>query len=169
MIVVLSNTGSIPGRPHVSSPEVSARASDNVDLKCLVEVYPQCDRQALLWFFSKRDQESLRAGEKYKIQKRRTNTKCKTDFIVTIINVTKADEGSYSCHWTCNKDRFCPRSSSIQLKIPSPSPTGNDTRVIFKRQSPKKRSTRFRTRQNFWLIFLSSTLLSILITKLQLE
>ena len=32
-----------------------------------------------------------------------------------------------------------------------------------------KRSTRFRTRQNFCLLFLSSILLSILITTLQLE
>ena len=139
IIVVLSNTGSYPGRPHVSSPEVWARASANVNLTCLVEVYPQCDHQALLWVFSKRDPEPLRAGEKYEIQERRTNTKCKTDFIVTIINVTKTDEGWYSCHWTCNKDRFCSQSSSIQLKVlasPSPSPTGNDTRVIFKRQSP---------------------------------
>ena len=137
--MVLSNTGSYPGRPHVSSPEVLARASANVNLTCLVEVYPQCDHQALLWFFSKRDPEPLRAGEKYEIQKRRTNTKCKTDFIVTIINVTKTDEGWYSCHWTCSKVRFCSTSSSIQLKVlasPSPSPTGNDTRVIFKRQSP---------------------------------
>ena len=139
IIVVLSNTGSYPGRPHVSSPDVWARASANVNLTCLVEVYPQCDHQALRWFFSKRDSEPLRAGEKYEIQERRTNTKCKTDFIVTIINVTKTDEGWYSCHWTCNKDGFCSTSSSIQLKVlasPSPSPTGNDTRVIFKRQSP---------------------------------
>ena len=38
-----------------------------------------------------------------------------------------------------------------------------------KRQSPQKRSTRFRTRQNFCLVFLSSILLSILITKLQFD
>ena len=139
IIVVLSNIGPYPGRPHVSSPDVWARASANVNLTCLVEVYPQCDHQALKWSFSKRDSEPLRAGEKYEIQERPTNTKCKTDFIVTIINVTKTDEGSYSCHWTCNKDGFCSTSSSIQLKVlasPSPSPTGNDTRVIFKRQSP---------------------------------
>ena len=157
IIVVLSNTGSIPGRPNVSSPEVWARASANVNLTCLVEVYPQCDDQALQWVFSKRDQEPLKDGEKYEIKKRRTNTKCKTDFIVTIINVTKTDEGWYSCHWTCSKDGFCSTSSSIQLKVlasPSPSPTGNDTRVNFLRGSlPKSVPLDFGLEKTFALYF----------------
>ena len=64
---------------------------------------------------------SLKSGEKYEIQERKTKTKCRTDFMITIFNVTYADEGMYSCDWFCNKDdpwRVF-RSSTIQLKVVS--------------------------------------------------
>ena len=64
---------------------------------------------------------SLKSGEKYEIQERKTKTKCRTDFMITIFNVTYADEGMYSCDWFCNKDDPWSvfRSSTIQLKVVS--------------------------------------------------
>ena len=74
----------------------------------------------------------LESGEKYDIQERKTNTRCKTDFILTIVNVTEADEGKYKCQWLCENDDpiSSAKSSIIQLKVfPE---EGTDTPVISK-------------------------------------
>ena len=68
----------------------------------------------------------LKSGEKYDIQERNTNTKCKKDFILTILNVTDADKGEYKCRYVCNFGYS--RSSTIQLKVFP----GTDTPVISK-------------------------------------
>ena len=116
-----SNVGFLPGAPQISSPKVSVTAFNNVSLKCLVGVRPRdCYDSKLQWRFSNRWM-SLKSGEKYEIQERKTKTKCRTDFMITIFNVTYADEGMYSCDWFCNKDdpwRVF-RSSTIQLKVVS--------------------------------------------------
>ena len=68
----------------------------------------------------------LKSGEKYDIQERKTNTKCKKDFFVTIVNATDADKGEYKCRYVCNSaDSW---SSTIQLKVFP----GTDTPVIAK-------------------------------------
>ena len=104
--------------PQISSPEVSVTANTNVSLKCLVGVRPNvCNDNKLQWHFSN-NWTSLKSGEKYEIQERKTKTKCETDFMITIFNVTYADEGKYSCTWSCEKDApSFSRSSTIQLKI----------------------------------------------------
>ena len=125
-----SNIGFFPRAPHISSPEVSVTANTNVSLKCLVGVRPSdCSENALRWYFSNRTTR-LESGEKYDIQERRTNTRCKKEFIITIFNVTYADEGKYKCQWLC--DKYYPilsQSSTIQLKV-FPSPTGMNNCVI---------------------------------------
>ena len=93
---LLSNTG-ITQVPQISSPQVSVTAYFNVSLKCLAFVRSSdCWDNSLRWYFNSRSGE-LKSGEKYDIQERTTNTKCKTDFILTIVNVTEADEGNYKC------------------------------------------------------------------------
>ena len=125
-----SNIGLFPRVPHISSPEVSVTANTNVSLKCLVEVRPSdCWDNSLDWYFSNRTTR-LESGEKYDIQERRTNTRCKKEFIITIFNVTYADEGKYKCQWLC--DEYYPslsKSSTIQLKV-FPSLTGMNNCVI---------------------------------------
>ena len=116
---IFSNIGFLKA-PHISSPEVSVTANTNVSLKCLVGVRPNdCYDNELQWYFSN-SWTSLKSGEKYEIQERKTKTKCETDFIITIFNVTYADEGKYSCKWLCDKDdpSFAARST-IQLKVVS--------------------------------------------------
>ena len=125
-----SNIGLFPGAPHISSPEVSVTANTNVSLKCLVGVRPSdCWDNSLEWYFSN-STTRLESGEKYDIQERRTNTRCKKEFIITIVNVTYADEGKYKCQWLC--DEYYPslsKSSTIQLKV-FPTPTGMNNCVI---------------------------------------
>ena len=133
-IFLLSNTGLFPGAPHISSPQVSVTAYFNVSLKCLAFVRPSdCWDNSLRWYFNNSSGE-LKSGEKYDIQERKTNTRCKTDFILTIVNVTEADEGKYKCQWLCENDDpiSSAKSSIIQLKIFPPPEEGTDTPVISK-------------------------------------
>ena len=127
-----SNIGSWPGAPYISPPIALVTAFTNVSLRCLVAVRPSycCDNE-LQWYFSN-IWTSLKSGEKYEIQERKTKTKCKTDFIITIFNITEADEGKYKCTWFCKKDNrtLFNGSSTIQLLVfplPAGSPTGSPT------------------------------------------
>ena len=131
-IFLSSNTGIIQA-PQISSPEVPVTAYSNATLECEVGVRPSdCWDNSLRWYFNN-NSEKLESGEKYNIQERKTNTRCKTDFILTIINVTEADEGKYKCQWLCDRDypNFS-RSSIIQLKVFPPSEEGTDTPLISK-------------------------------------
>ena len=131
-IFLSSNTGLWPKAPQISSLEVSEIAYLNVSLKCKVGVRPSdCSDNSLRWYFNNSSVE-LKSGEKYNIQERKTNTRCKTDFILTIVNVTEADEGEYKCEWLCEKNKpSSSRSSIIQLKV-FPPPSGTDTPMISK-------------------------------------
>ena len=130
-IFLSSNTGLWPKAPQISSTTVSVTAYFNVSLKCLAFVRPSdCWDNSLRWYFNNSSGE-LKSGEKYVIQERKTNTRCNIDFILTIVNVTDADEGGYKCHYLCDKDDpSTSKSSTIQLKVFPPS--GTDTPVISK-------------------------------------
>ena len=113
--------GTGPKHPPISPPEVSVTAYNNVSLKCLVEIDPDnCAAYSMKfqWFFNN-SSTPLTSGEKYDIQKRRTNSRCKTDFILTIANVTDDDEGKYICQWICRKFKpsYLNSTSFIQLNV----------------------------------------------------
>ena len=125
-ILLSSNTGLLPKAPQIISLEVFETAYLNVRLKCRVGVSPSnCDDNSLQWYFNN-SSVKLKSGEKYDIQERKTNTRCKTDFILTIVNATDADKGDYKCRYVCNFADS--RSSTIQLKVFP----GTDTPVISK-------------------------------------
>ena len=130
-IFLSSNTGFLPKAPQRSSPTVPVTAYSNVSLKCLAFVRPSdCWDNSLRWYFNNTSGE-LKSGEKYDIQERKTNNRCQTNFILTIVNVTEADEGKYKCQWLCEEDSpSFSRSSIIQLKVYSPSEKGTVTPVI---------------------------------------
>ena len=132
-IVLSSNTGFLRKAPQRSFPTVSVTVYTNVSLKCLAFVRPSdCWDNSLRWYFNNSSGE-LKSGDKYDIQERKTNTRCKTDFILTIVNVTEADEGKYKCQWLCEEDYpSLSRSSIIQLKVYFPSKKGTVTLVISK-------------------------------------
>jgi len=127
---IFSNIGFFPRAPQIFSPKVSVTAFTNVSLLCLVDVRPMdCWDNVLKWYFNN-SWTSLKSDEKYDIQERRTNTQCKTEFIITIFNVTEADEGKYKCAWFCDMEYpSFSKSSIIQLKVFS-SPTGKNNCVI---------------------------------------
>ena len=101
----------------ISPRQVSVTGFNNVSLKCLAKIRPsECINNELQWSFFERP---LKSGEKYEIQERKTKTKCKRVLMITIFNITYADEGTYRCRWTCQGDygRAYYVSSSMQLKV----------------------------------------------------
>ncbi|XP_073237948.1 uncharacterized protein [Porites lutea] len=120
--------GFLPKAPQRFSPTVSVEAYFNISLECEVGVRPSdCWDNSLGWYFNNNSGKIVKS-EKYDIQERRTNTRCKKDFILTIFNVTEADEGKYKCHWLCDEyDPSFSRSSIIKLKVFPPSEEDSST------------------------------------------
>ena len=108
---MLFNIGPDPDSPTIQSKVKLATAFSNATLHCLVDIIPD-DSPKLTWHLN--DTVPLKSGGKYEIEKKKTYTKCKTDFILTIVNVTDNDEGNYCCHM---RDFYENRSATIQLKV----------------------------------------------------
>ena len=66
-------------------------------LNCSVAVDPDYCPPKLRWYLNNIS-EPLKSSEKYKIEERKTHSKCKNDFILTIVNLTESDKGTYGCH-----------------------------------------------------------------------
>ena len=87
---------------HISPRHVSVTGFNNVKFRCLVEERPSdCSNNELLQWHFNNSWRSLKSGEKYEIQERKTKTKRERVSIITIFNITYADEGTYSCRWIC--------------------------------------------------------------------
>lgn len=103
--------------PHAQDPivehlEVLARKSFNTTLICLVYESEEGCPDDLRWYANGRP---LRNSGKYEILEKKTQSKCKREFRLTIFNVTKNDEGNYSCHWIC--EYFEDKIATIKLKV----------------------------------------------------
>lgn len=107
------NTGPRPGSPTVVSGKESESKSSNVSLACLIDYGWACP-QRLFWTLNNTAHLSERA-EKYEIQVKDTQSKCKKEFILSIFNVTEHDEGTYSCQWQCKYSGSM--EAAIDLKI----------------------------------------------------
>ena len=75
----------------------------------------------LQWYFN--NSVPLKTGKKYDVQEKKTDTKCKKDFILTIVNVTDADAGKYSCHSICSIQQV---NTAIELKVFHEQTTGRN-------------------------------------------
>ena len=91
----------------VSAPEVLARTFSTVNLTCLSDVQDECPTQ-LIW---RNETAPLGNGIKYQIEQKKMG-KCKLQSILSIFNVTKDDEGNYSCNWECDN-----RVAGIHFKV----------------------------------------------------
>ena len=99
---------------EISPRHVSVTGLNNVSFKCLAEESPRScfSNESLQWHFNN-GRKTLKSGEKYEIQE--TKTKWKRVSMITIFNIAYADEGTYSCHWVCDKYASFVTSSSMKV------------------------------------------------------
>ena len=120
-IEIVLNTGSADNNLDTESAKKDAAAFTNTSLKCLVNTervkWNDCH---LRWYFRNKSLP-LYATAKYKIQLNTTDNKCKKAFILTVMNVTDNDKGTYSCHMSClDWDEWVDSSNDIELHVYPP-------------------------------------------------
>lgn len=94
--------------------EVLAGKFSNINLTCLVDSDESGCPDYLHWYLNDNNQ-FLAKSEKYDVVTKKTRSKCKKEFILSIFNVTKNDEGNYSCHWECEYEKT--KTATIDLKV----------------------------------------------------
>ena len=119
LFATLFATGPSPKNPAIPFLKVTASASSNASLICVVEIDPDgcADSLELQWRHLRFNSSVLIKGdEKYEIQEKKTDTKCKIEFILTINNVTKDDEAKYRCRSVCRAGRGYVKSATIEYQ-----------------------------------------------------
>lgn len=121
-------TGPSAQGPIVSSDKILASAFSNINLTCRSGFDGNCPHK-VLWLKGN-NTAYLENAKKYSSEERKTHSKCKNDYVLFIFNITKNDEGRYTCHWECDEDI---KTAVIDLKVSADLPTiGNNPLISVK-------------------------------------
>ena len=96
VVSFLLNIGPVPRGPNISHSEISVGIFSNFTLTCLIDWDPDN-------FYCQENPKWLLPsnGTKYNQSLEDTGSKCKKKLVLSIFNVTKNDEGTYSCYFYC--------------------------------------------------------------------
>lgn len=86
----------------------------NVSLSCWIGVDDYCP-DFLFWHLNNNSAPLNESDEKYKVEVKDTRSYCKKESVLSIFNVTKSDEGTYSCRWVCEYEDTM--EAAIDLKV----------------------------------------------------
>ncbi|XP_078377072.1 peroxidasin homolog [Oculina patagonica] len=107
--------------PNADSPVIPTSISSNASLSCWIDYDWNCP-EYLFWHLNDNPAHLPESGDKYKVEVKETHSQCKKEFILSIFNVTKNDEGTYSCHWLCEYENTT--KAAIDLKVVDDVQTG---------------------------------------------
>ena len=99
------------------SRETHATVFTNSTLKCLVDSELDYEEECYLKWYLNNKSLPLKSTEKYKTELKQDHSRCKYAFILTILNVTDNDEGTYSCHMFCELEEWKNTWASIELHV----------------------------------------------------
>ena len=123
MFILQEFTGPWDDTPIPKPSKIHATVLTNATLKCLVDGQVDYEYECRLrWYFNSKS-APLQSGEKYELNLKKTQSKCKEAFTLTITNVTADDSGTYSCHMSCEWDEWKSTSAAVHLEV-SPQPVG---------------------------------------------
>jgi len=110
LFLFLLNTGPKPIGPTISKSETSEAIFSNVTLTCLIDWDPDD------FYCPEYQKWSLPGnGTKYVESLEDTGSKCKKELVLSIFNVSKNDEGTYTCDFFCTyRDTT---TAAIDLKV----------------------------------------------------
>ena len=111
----------------IASPEIVRSKFSNVSLTCWIDYDYSCP-EYLSWHLNNNPEPLPEDSLKFKVEEKDTHSKCKTEFVLFIFNVTESDEGTYSCHWHCEYENTT--KAAIDLKVFNPQPTGRTLSVV---------------------------------------
>ena len=115
IIEIVLNTGLSDDSPLIESGG-HAIVFTNSTLKCLVDSGFDYEEECYLRWYLNNKSLPLKSTEKYKTELN-SHSKCKQAFILTILNVTDNDKGTYSCHMFCERKEWTNTSTSIELLV----------------------------------------------------
>ena len=91
----------------------------NVNLSCQMDFDKYCPDK-LLWYFNDNPNSLPLRGEKYKEEVKATSSSCKREFVLSIFNVTKNDEGKYRCRWFCGDEERMEAAIHLEVSVQPP-------------------------------------------------
>jgi len=143
----------LPKGPTIDSLEILAAKSSNASLTCWTENCPSLFICSGEWYLND-NLVPLEKGEKYDISEKKTRTKCQTEFVLFIYNVTENDEGTYSCHWLCECQKNT--KAAIDFKVFDDLPTVQETTesATTSSKSPRLSSSPSGIRREWFLLIL---------------
>ena len=86
----------------VDSLEVLAAKSSNVNLTCWIDSNPVRSLCSGKWYLND-NQVPWKGGEKYEIVEKKTRSKCKVEFILSIFNVKMTEEPTVAIGFVSTK------------------------------------------------------------------